>query len=129
MQVHKVPAGFWSEKVGQKIGNKLGDFIESNPNNFTGIRREFIRIRVNVNINKPLKSSLNLKAGGGNGHEVVLCYERLPTFCFQCGLIGHEEHFCRKNYKEVDSVAPQKFGPKMRAFTRRNYQLSLGHNG
>ncbi|XWS61688.1 hypothetical protein CRYUN_Cryun07bG0147300 [Craigia yunnanensis] len=42
IQVHEVPYGFMSEKVGKDIFNFIGVFIEADPNSFGGIWRSYM---------------------------------------------------------------------------------------
>ncbi|XWS15361.1 hypothetical protein CRYUN_Cryun35bG0090100 [Craigia yunnanensis] len=82
IQLHEVPYGFKSEKVEKDIGNYLGLFIESDPNNFGGIWRNYMRIRVSFDVWKPLKKRMRIKKASGEWTWVTFKYERLPTFCF-----------------------------------------------
>ena len=66
MQVHDLPIGFMSEKVGKNVGDFLGTYIASYPNNFGGLWKKYMRIRVEYNIEKPLKSKMKIKCPGGN---------------------------------------------------------------
>lgn len=55
VQVHNLKVGFMLETVLRGIGNYVGGYVHSCPRNFTGVWREYMRIRVTVNLNKPLK--------------------------------------------------------------------------
>lgn len=46
-------------------------------------------------------------------------YERLNTFCFCCGLIGHSDRFCRKVYEEGVEPKDYLYGVWMRVGIRR----------
>ncbi|TXG72706.1 hypothetical protein EZV62_001285 [Acer yangbiense] len=50
----------------------------------------YLRVIIIVDVLKPLKRGL-VVAIGDDGEEcsVLLCYERLPNFCYCCGRIGH----------------------------------------
>ncbi|KAK4856799.1 hypothetical protein QYF36_021412 [Acer negundo] len=56
---------------------------------------KFLRVRVEVKINKPLRRFLQVDVLG-DGEETVMPiqYERLPIFCFHCRLIGHSLRGC-----------------------------------
>ncbi|CAH9070814.1 unnamed protein product [Cuscuta epithymum] len=62
---------------------------------------------------KPLKKGTNLKKEG-KSYWVDFKYEKLPNFCFICGLIGHSDKFCPLNYEE-DIVLEKKIGIQLRA--------------
>lgn len=50
-----------SDNVIEEISNQVGTFVSSCPNNFKGLWREYMRIRVTIDINKPLKHRMKLK--------------------------------------------------------------------
>lgn len=50
------------------IGNYIGKFVESDPNNFVGVWREYFRVRVTIPLNVPLKRRMKLKK-----NEMNLC--------------------------------------------------------
>lgn len=45
-------------------------------------------VRVEINIDKPVKRGLKIMKAGGEHFWVNFKYERAPTFCFLCGVIG-----------------------------------------
>lgn len=53
IQIHDLPAGFMSEVVGKQLGNFFGTFVEYDPSNTTSIWREYMRIRIKVDVRKP----------------------------------------------------------------------------
>lgn len=55
VQIHNLPMGFMSERVGQNIGNYLGKFLEYNEKNSVDSRRPFMHICVLIDVRKPLK--------------------------------------------------------------------------
>lgn len=65
IQVHQLPVGFISEKVAKVIGGYIGTFISADPTNFDGLWKTFLRIRVRINITKPLKKTMKMKKPGG----------------------------------------------------------------
>lgn len=47
-------------------------------------------------------------------------YERVPTFCFICGVIGHSEKLCHKLFEESRETIVKPYGMFMKAPDRRN---------
>lgn len=82
IQAHNVPPGFVTEKVAMAIGSHIGNFIQVDKNNFDGKWKAFMRVRVEIDITKPLKRRMKLKKPGGEWFWINFKYERLPTFCF-----------------------------------------------
>ena len=121
IQVYDLPCGFMSEKVAKEIGKFIGVYIEADAKNFDGIWRNFMRIRVAIDVRKPLKKRMRIKKLGGEWAWINFKYERMPTFCFYCGIIGHNEKFCEKFFDCKDKQAAMEYGTWIRAPNRRDY--------
>lgn len=85
-----------------------------------------MRVRVCLDVTKPLKKTFKLKQEGGAWKEVTLKYERLLTFCFSYGKIGHGEKFCTRQFENEEGIIERKFGPKLRVMPRRSSQFTMG---
>lgn len=55
IQIHDLPIGFMSEIVGKQLGNYFGMFIKYDSNNNSSKWREFMRLKVRIDVRKPLK--------------------------------------------------------------------------
>nr|GMC82871.1 Small GTPase superfamily [Ipomoea batatas] len=120
VQVHGLPVGLRSEAVLSAVGGFLGRVVTMDERNFDGSMRVFFRVRVELEVEKPLKKGMKLRRDDGEWARIEFRYERLPTFCFICGIIGHGDHLCPKKVHGWDSSAQKPFGPEMRAGGRRN---------
>ncbi|XP_062088872.1 uncharacterized protein At4g02000-like [Humulus lupulus] len=123
VQVFELPTGFMSSRILEAIGGFIGKFKESCPKNFMGVWRDYMRIRISVDLNSPLKRRMRLRKGNNEWIWVTFKYENVPTFCFICGKIGHSDKFCPKRFEmpEEDIVHP--YGEWMRAPFRRQNKL------
>ena len=61
------------------------DLLDINP---------FHRVRVLMDVTIPLKRFQKIRIKGDNLVKIIFKYERLPHFCFLCGLISHTEKDC-----------------------------------
>ncbi|XP_074348254.1 uncharacterized protein LOC141687015 [Apium graveolens] len=113
------------ERVLKEVGNYVGFFIESCPKNFTGVWREYMRIRVTIDLSNPLKRRMKIRRSGGDWLWITFKYENVPTFCFIYGLIGHSENFCSSHFEMAKEDIVQPYGAWMTAPPRR--QTNLGH--
>lgn len=59
---------------------------------------KFIRVRLEVNISKPLGRGIFLKVRGKEPILIYIMYERLPHYYWDCGLLDHT----KKEYPTVD---------------------------
>ncbi|XP_019162222.1 PREDICTED: uncharacterized protein LOC109158785 [Ipomoea nil] len=119
IQVHDLPIVFASADFIPRIGNHIGTFKATDPHNFGGTWRSFFRIRVQVDIRQPLKRRMRLFRRDGSAHWVNFKYERLGTFGFCCGVLGHSEKFCKKAYDEGLEPDIYPYGAWMRVGARR----------
>jgi hypothetical protein len=49
----------------------------------------FVRVRVKLNVNKPLTRVVGLHPDGNERMTFEVMYKNLPWFCDICGLLGH----------------------------------------
>ncbi|XP_021741925.1 uncharacterized protein LOC110708126 [Chenopodium quinoa] len=84
----------------ENIGNKIGMFVKLDAAAKVGIDKS-IRIRVLVDVRKPLFKQARLKLRGGIEEAFEVKYEKPPLFCFFCGMMGHGVKDCEK-HKDLD---------------------------
>ncbi|XP_074352306.1 uncharacterized protein At4g02000-like [Apium graveolens] len=123
VQIHDLQPGFMSEKVNEEIGNQVGKFVSSCPSNFKGLWREYMRIRVTLDINKPLKRRMKIRKSGNEWIWITFKYENVPTFCFICGLMGHSDKFCSRIFDTPESEITRPYGTWMRAPFKRHTKM------
>lgn len=93
MRVYDLPAGARSNQAVTAIAKLSGEVLEIDQNSMVGITRH-IRVKVRVNISQPLKKGMSLDLGNNITAWIPFKYERLPSFCFVCGAIGHMRREC-----------------------------------
>ncbi|XP_012844371.1 PREDICTED: uncharacterized protein LOC105964401 [Erythranthe guttata] len=69
------------------IGNTLGFLKINECKDGFPVFGDVLRIRVLINVTKPLRRLVKLSNTKGEITEVSLEYERLPNFCYYCGLM------------------------------------------
>ena len=119
VQVHGLPSAWLLEDNIKQIGAKVGkvvkvDFVEGDRVHW----RRFIRLRVEVDISKPLIPGVFLPRPGLNDLWISLKYEKLPEVCFCCGILGHDSRFCGSSQKKLTNQYGRKFvafGPWLRS--------------
>ena len=83
-----------TEDTGRDIGNTIGMFVEMDKCSWQMEQAKFMRIRVELPIDRPLQRGGYLRNMEGEKTWVTFRYERLPTIGFACGRIGHDVRHC-----------------------------------
>ncbi|KAL5559955.1 hypothetical protein UlMin_036166 [Ulmus minor] len=95
VQLHNIPVFCMSKAVGSILGNMVGRVQEVECNQDELCLGTFIRVRVIIDISKPLKRILKVRLGTDKELVTILLrYEYLPELCFYCGLFGHPLKEC-----------------------------------
>ncbi|GAU47810.1 hypothetical protein TSUD_404150 [Trifolium subterraneum] len=76
VQIHNVPVGMMLEKVGKGLANYIGEFVEYDKNNSTSFWWQYMRVKVRVDVRRPLKIEKKIMLNGGLGSVVKFKYER-----------------------------------------------------
>lgn len=108
VQVHNLPLGFISEKYANDFGEHVGEYLESDPKNYSKTWGEYMKIRVRLDVSKPLKKKLEVKRPKCDWEKVEFKYESLITFCYFCGIFSHTDKFCLLLY-DMPHIPPEKF--------------------
>lgn len=120
IQVYDIPKGFISENILKSIGNYVGKYVKSDPANFEGMWKSYVRIRVTIDTQKALKRRMKIKREGGTWSWVNFKYERMGSFCFVCGIIDHTERECSIVYEHPEKEIDRAYGAWLRAPARSN---------
>ncbi|KMT11839.1 hypothetical protein BVRB_5g105350 [Beta vulgaris subsp. vulgaris] len=105
-----------AEGVVRTIGGSIGDVIEVESDGIAWDKSA--RVKVNLDVSKPLRRIQQLKTRDGRLVVIEIKYERLPTFCYECGTIGHIERDCPMEVEEGLEEEKQ-WGAWLRASPRK----------
>ena len=94
IQVHDLPLNGMNLGVAKDIFSMVGKVINCEAEDEEYMRGNFIRVRVNVDITKPLCRGQKLGLSNGEESWVSFKYERLPNLCYWCRHLTHHDKEC-----------------------------------
>ncbi|KAH7854377.1 hypothetical protein Vadar_013096 [Vaccinium darrowii] len=86
---------------GSEIGKRIGEVLDVNKATENKEWGRYIRVRVRIPLNRPLRRGGYVLLGAGDKCWVDYKYERLPGFCFYCGFLDHETRDCQVRCKDL----------------------------
>ncbi|KAF4349140.1 hypothetical protein F8388_015837 [Cannabis sativa] len=92
-----------SESLAKILGNLIGTYIDVHDDSLNEGWDPFLRIWVGIDVLKPLLRG-QMVSFPWMEDELWLdyCYERLPDFCYECGIIGHVFDKCPIFLEKID---------------------------
>ncbi|MBA0750762.1 hypothetical protein Gogos_002151 [Gossypium gossypioides] len=85
VQVHDLPIGLFLESTAKQLGDFVGEFSEYDSKSLSTGLRSFIRIRVLLDVRRPLKRKKMIMCMLGSCTYVTFKYEWLTLFVFTVG--------------------------------------------
>ncbi|KAI5006835.1 hypothetical protein ZWY2020_040798 [Hordeum vulgare] len=92
-QIHRLPDNFLIDQTVCGMATHIGEVEEIQLRLPTGFFGEFVRVEVSIDINAKIKRFVTGKKGDERVRYQAR-YEKLPTFCFNCGEFGHWYEEC-----------------------------------
>lgn len=94
VQCRGIPFQYMNREVIINIARNMGQYIQMDYNEEVGNRLEFVRFRLNWDINHPLKFQRYFQFTLGENTLLKFHYERLRGFCEVCGMMTHDSGRC-----------------------------------
>lgn len=92
VRIKNLPFNYRSDDIVKALIGNMGEILDLEED-VLGFGR-YRRIKVLLDVTKPLRRYRKLKDKKGREFQVDFAYERLPYFCFACGVMGHSEREC-----------------------------------
>ncbi|EPS63383.1 hypothetical protein M569_11401 [Genlisea aurea] len=120
VQIHNLPFLSFPTGVAEALGNRIGTFIHAEVDAQGESQVAALRLRVAVDVRKPLVRALQAPTPEGSLVTVAITYEKLPIFCSECGKLDHQYRYCTIA-RERAAAPPTNptYGPWLRAATAR----------
>ncbi|KAJ1422241.1 Zinc knuckle CX2CX4HX4C [Sesbania bispinosa] len=117
MQIWGLPSHCQTVRMGFKIGACMGRVqeVEIFETKEKGI---YLRCLIEMDVTKPLLGGISVGSKEDGVSWISFQYERLPQFCYACGLVGHEEELCKRRRKSElvgEGSEEEEWGPWLRA--------------
>ncbi|TXG60685.1 hypothetical protein EZV62_015258 [Acer yangbiense] len=117
VQIHNLPLMCMNRRMARYLAEQIGTVVEL-PTDSRECWGRFIRVKVRIDISKPLLRCLRLNLDdSGEVTTAILLYERLPEFCYACGIIGHGLRDCPDDDARLEALegVSTKYGSWLRA--------------
>lgn len=88
VQLHNLPVDFWEGETLETTTESFGKFLKVDEHTKSLEHTHFARLCLEIDLSKPLKWSFWLEDNDKKVFVVVL-YEKLTMFCYNCGLVGY----------------------------------------
>ncbi|KAK7845980.1 uncharacterized protein At4g02000-like [Quercus suber] len=91
VQIHNLPLRRMNKVTAEAIGRTLGTIEQVDVSTTGECRGRYLRVRVRINITQPLCRGRMVNSGEAEPQWVAFQYEKLPIFCYWCGVLNHDE--------------------------------------
>ena len=96
VQIHNLPVLSMKRRVAIALGGYIGEVLPTSLQEEEVGTGKYMRVRVRVDITKPLCRGKKIGLGNDTEGWVSFQYERLPNFCYWCGIPTHSERDCEE---------------------------------
>lgn len=96
LQLHNLPVELWEGETLETIVSQFGTLLKVDDFTVSMSRSKYARVCVEIDLSKPLCRGFWI-GDDMNKVFVVVMYERLPTFCYTCGMVGHGSSSCSRS--------------------------------
>ncbi|TXG63910.1 hypothetical protein EZV62_010904 [Acer yangbiense] len=117
IQIPNAPLLCMTKEMGEFLGQLISELVDIDVRVSGECFGKYIRLKVAIDISKPLKRFPRIELVEGEESILLLRYERLSEYYFHCGIISHSYQECHNKIKEGRSSVNMQFdyGPWLRA--------------
>lgn len=131
IRMYKLPLACMSKGMGQRLGASMGEVEDVDVTEDGEGWGEYLRVKIKVSTSKPLARGRMLRM---KEKEIWIPfqYEKVPKYCFRCGLICHRKEGCerKEERRKHGENSIFEYGPWLRATSpRRGMERERGRRG
>uniref|UniRef100_A0A2N9ETE5 Reverse transcriptase domain-containing protein n=1 Tax=Fagus sylvatica TaxID=28930 RepID=A0A2N9ETE5_FAGSY len=117
VQIHNLPILSLKKEVARALCCGIGEVMNTTETEEELGGGRVMRLRVRIDITKPLCRGRKIGLANGKEGWAAFKYERLPNFCYWCGLVTHSEKDCGVWLRNRNSLGKkdQGYGAWMKA--------------
>ena len=121
VQLHNLPVLNMKRRVAIAMGGYIGEVLPTPIQEEEAGNGKYMKVRVRVDITKPLCRGRKIGLGNGTEGWVSFQYERLPNFCYWCGIPTHGDRDCEEWLRTPVHLRekPMEYGIWLRAVGER----------
>ncbi|KAI9075750.1 hypothetical protein K1719_042236 [Acacia pycnantha] len=127
IQLHNVPLEALCLENATRIGSHVGKVIIAEDPFYNGrYLRNFLRARVILDLRKPLAHGYWLPRPDGRKVWIAIKYEKLQSFYYNCGKLGHDNRTCQvEKLMSCYNSSEPRFGSWLSANVCRSWDKTL----
>lgn len=99
VRLANIPLGYRNPTIVHRLCTNLGSVEEVYPPKGDG-PPAYIRVKVQIDITEPLMRGTYLRLRNGTRQWIAFTYERMPMYCYLCGVVRHHEKKCMIHFSE-----------------------------
>ncbi|XP_030936731.1 uncharacterized protein At4g02000-like [Quercus lobata] len=103
VQMYNLPLKHRTRETGMAIGASLGEVLEVDVADSRVQWGKCLRVRVKIDVSRKLIRGRKINVDEGVAWWVLFKYERLPNFCYRCGLLENDLKDCTQK-EELDKT-------------------------
>ena len=105
IRIRHIPVNFNTEHTIRDIAEHFGQVTHVAFDPLKPQSRGFVRVRILLDVNKPLKNSRDVELPAGEVVSIGIEYERIRKRCYQCLRLTHDKEQCPFNPLNRQAIA------------------------